>query len=204
MSEPRLSQAETNLLKKACGQPDETLLQASRQNVQDWFSQTTPLIQWDVIDSPIGALTLASSANGLCAIHFGDDAEAYLRTLDKHARFEHNAEPVAEVTQQLREYFAGERKVFDLKLDERYLTAFQRDVFGVVNNIPAGEFLSYGQVAQALERPKASRAVGRALGANPIPIIIPCHRVLGHDKSLTGYAGGVDKKLLLLRLEQAI
>lgn len=101
---------------------------------------------------------------------------------------------------QLEEYFDGKRRVFELPLDLRG-SAFQKDVWNVVADIPFGRTASYGQIAQLIGRPGASRAVGAANGQNPIPIVIPCHRVIGSDGSLTGYGGGLPLKRQLLSLE---
>jgi O-6-methylguanine DNA methyltransferase len=107
----------------------------------------------------------------------------------------------AEVKQQLREYLDGARHAFDLPIDWRHMTDFQATVLRGAQQIPAGQVLSYGELAQKIGRPKAARAVGRALGTNPMPIIIPCHRVLASDGSLTGYIGGTAVKAHLLQLE---
>lgn len=102
---------------------------------------------------------------------------------------------------QLEQYFAGERRDFDIALDLRYGTAFQRQVWEQLRGIAAGTTRSYGAIAKALNNPKAVRAVGAAVGRNPISIIVPCHRVLGSNGALTGFAGGLDRKQALLRLE---
>jgi methylated-DNA-[protein]-cysteine S-methyltransferase len=101
---------------------------------------------------------------------------------------------------QLCEYFAGERKIFSLKLSPQG-TDFQKAVWSALQKIPYGETISYKQLAERIGKPKAVRAVGAANGANPIPIIIPCHRVIGHDGSLTGFGGGLPLKKRLLELE---
>jgi O-6-methylguanine DNA methyltransferase len=103
---------------------------------------------------------------------------------------------------QLRQYFSGSRLAFDLPLDVRG-TAFQKAVWSEVVRIPYGSTVTYGEVAQLMGKPKASRAVGSAVGANPLPIIVPCHRVIGAGGSLTGYGAGLDVKEALLRLEGA-
>ncbi|MGH8821789.1 MAG: methylated-DNA--[protein]-cysteine S-methyltransferase, partial [Rhodoferax sp.] len=105
--------------------------------------------------------------------------------------------------QQLTEYFAGERTVFDLPLDLRGGTAFQQSVWHALLRIPRGTTTSYGAISSGLGKPAAVRAVGAAVGRNPISVIVPCHRVLGSDGSLTGYAGGLDRKVALLQLEAA-
>ena len=105
------------------------------------------------------------------------------------------------VSQQLIEYFAGERTQFDVPLDLAYGTAFQQSVWQALLKIPRGVTASYGEVSLRIGKPAAVRAVGAAVGRNPVSIIVPCHRVLGADGSLTGYAGGLDRKTTLLRLE---
>ena len=105
------------------------------------------------------------------------------------------------VSQQLIDYFAGERTQFDVPLDLAYGTAFQQSVWQALLKIPRGVTASYGEVSLRIGKPAAVRAVGAAVGRNPVSIIVPCHRVLGADGSLTGYAGGLDRKTALLRLE---
>ncbi len=111
-----------------------------------------------------------------------------------------NEKPFAAVRQQLEEYFAGDRKDFDLPLHLSG-TEFQVQVLEELQRIPYGETTSYGDIAQRIGRPKAMRAVGAANGRNPIPIVIPCHRVIGSSGDLTGFGGGLDTKEALLRLE---
>jgi methylated-DNA-[protein]-cysteine S-methyltransferase len=106
----------------------------------------------------------------------------------------------AELRRQLAEYFAGERREFDLRLAPQG-TPFERSVWEELRRIPFGETRSYGEIARAIGRPSASRAVGRANGANPIPIVVPCHRVIGADGSLTGFGGGLEAKSRLLEIE---
>ncbi|MEJ2274283.1 MAG: methylated-DNA--[protein]-cysteine S-methyltransferase [Woeseiaceae bacterium] len=111
-----------------------------------------------------------------------------------------NEKPLAEACRQLREYFAGERREFDLPLSLTG-TDFQVSVLRALRDIPYGETVSYGDIARRVGRPKAVRAVGAANGRNPIPIVIPCHRVIGSTGDLTGFGGGLDTKEALLRLE---
>ncbi len=106
----------------------------------------------------------------------------------------------AELRRQLAEYFAGERRDFELRLAPEG-TPFERSVWDELRKIPFGETRSYGEIAQAIGRPSAARAVGRANGANPIPIVVPCHRVIGSDGSLTGFGGGLEAKSRLLEIE---
>jgi methylated-DNA-[protein]-cysteine S-methyltransferase len=122
------------------------------------------------------------------------------RLLHPSARHDPEAPPLPELRRQLAEYFAGSRRQFDLPLDA-IGTDFERRVWEALVEIPYGETRTYGGIAAAIGRPQACRAVGRANGLNPIPIIIPCHRVIGSDGSLTGYGGGLHIKRFLLRLE---
>jgi methylated-DNA-[protein]-cysteine S-methyltransferase len=149
-------------------------------------------MRYAVIDSPLGSLTLASSDKGLAAVRFGD-AAPHGCTLDSDA----NAEPI----RQINEYFLGQRTCFDLSIDP-VGTSFQLAVWRELLAIPYGETRSYGDIAKQLNKPGASRAVGMANHHNPVAIVIPCHRVIGQNGSLTGYAGGVDLKQKLLSIEQ--
>jgi methylated-DNA-[protein]-cysteine S-methyltransferase len=146
------------------------------------------------IDSPLGPLQLLATDAGLAAIHLPNGAP-----LDG----ERCETPLlAAAAAQLREYFAGTRTVFDLPLDAATGTEFQRRVWQVLVTIPFGETWSYGKLARAIGQPTASRAVGAANGANPLAIVVPCHRVIGANGTLTGYAGGMAAKQWLLAHEQ--
>lgn len=150
------------------------------------------------IDSPVGKLRLIASEHGLAAILWERDDP---RRVPLGPCKEVPGHPVlVEVEGQLREYFEGERTAFSLALDFRG-TAFQRLVWDALLTIPYGETRSYGQVAAQIGRPTAVRAVGAANGKNPISIIAPCHRVVGSDGKLTGFAGGLEVKQRLLALE---
>ncbi|MFS0886238.1 methylated-DNA--[protein]-cysteine S-methyltransferase [Aeromicrobium sp. 179-A 4D2 NHS] len=144
------------------------------------------------IDSPIGGLRLHVDAGLLTRIEF--DAEPVGDRVE---------DPLLdEVERQLTEYFAGERREFDLPVTAEG-TEFQKKVWAYLRTIPYGETVTYGRIAADLGyEPGISRAVGAANGANPIPIVVPCHRVVGSDGKLTGYAGGVERKTALLELEQ--
>jgi methylated-DNA-[protein]-cysteine S-methyltransferase len=145
--------------------------------------------------SPIGRLELVEAGGALVAIHF--DAPA-----DGSPQHERGGSPtLTRAHQQLAEYFAGTRRVFDLPLRPAG-TEFQRRVWEVLATVPWGTTTTYGAIAARLGLPPgASRAVGAANGANPLPVVLPCHRVIGSDGTLTGYAGGLERKALLLRLE---
>jgi methylated-DNA-[protein]-cysteine S-methyltransferase len=147
-------------------------------------------------DTPIGELLLAGEADSLSMIGFPKGA----MRRDPETDWIYNEAPFEIVRRQLAEYFSGERKDFDLPLSLSG-TEFQVEVLEALLQIPYGETMSYGAVAKQIGRPKAVRAVGAANGRNPIPIIVPCHRVIGTSGDLTGFGGGLDTKAALLRLE---
>ena len=152
---------------------------------------------YTLVDSPIGELLLRGSDDRLTHLHMQGG-----RTASVIAAGEVRDDGAfTETARQLREYFAGERTAFDLELAPQG-TPFQLLVWERLREIPYGETLSYGELAREIGRPNGSRAVGLANGRNPIPIVIPCHRVIGADGTLTGYAGGIERKRLLLDLEQ--
>ena len=146
----------------------------------------------DSFDTPIGRLGIVvDDSRAVKRLHFGPVEEPGLRR---------DAKAIAAVRDQVEEYFAGERRVFDLELAPEG-TAFQRAVWDGLLSIPFGRISSYGELAVRVGRPAASRAVGAANGANPIALIIPCHRVVGQDRSLTGFGGGIGVKAALLAHE---
>jgi len=149
-------------------------------------------MRYAVIDTPLGPLTLASTEKGLASVHFGNDVPPG-GALDTDAN--------RIFIEQIHEYFYGHRRDFDFPLDFSG-TPFQVSVWHELLKIPYGETRSYGDIARKLGRPGASRAVGMANHENHLAIVIPCHRVLGHDGSLTGYAGGIHIKQQLLSLER--
>lgn len=154
------------------------------------------------IPSPLGPLLLATSEQGLCGLWFEEQKHLppWLPTKWQDGPSDH---PVLRATaEQLEAYFSGEREAFDLPLDLRHGTEFQCAVWRALVDIPVRASLSYGALARQIGRPTAVRAVGSAVGRNPVGIIVPCHRVMGADGSLTGYTGGLWRKTALLRLEQ--
>jgi methylated-DNA-[protein]-cysteine S-methyltransferase len=152
-----------------------------------------------IFPSPVGALTLVASDTGLVAILWEDDDPARVRM---GARAERNDHPILEMAAaQLTDYFGGRLQAFTVPLDFRG-TPFQQTIWAALCDIPFGETRSYGDVARAVGRPTASRAVGAANGRNPISIIAPCHRVVGANGALTGFAGGVETKRWLLDFER--
>ena len=151
-----------------------------------------------IMDSPIGPLTIVERDGGLAAIYLVEHAHAPA----PESLGERVDDALPEATRQLGEFFAGERTEFDLPLNA-VGTEFQRKVWAALAEIPYGETRTYGEIAVELARPSASRAVGAAVGRNPISIVVPCHRVVGSDGRITGYAGGVERKEYLLALEGA-
>ena len=149
-------------------------------------------MQYAIINTPVGALTVASTEKGVASIRFGASVPAGVSCDDSVNR---------ETVQQLSEYFEGKRTRFDIPLDVEG-TAFQKAVWSELLRIPYGETRSYGDIAEAIGRPGAARAVGMANHDNPIAVVIPCHRVVGKDGSLTGYAGGLHLKAQLLSIER--
>jgi methylated-DNA-[protein]-cysteine S-methyltransferase len=152
-----------------------------------------------VMDSPVGPLTLVATDGVLCGLYMEEQRhrptpEVFGPRDDTHSR---------DAIEQLDAYFAGDLEKFDVELTMAG-TEFQRRVWTELRNIPYGETISYGELAERLGRPTASRAVGLANGKNPISIIVPCHRVIGSTGSLTGYGGGLPKKRFLLSFEQGV
>jgi methylated-DNA-[protein]-cysteine S-methyltransferase len=154
------------------------------------------MMYYRYLNTPIGDLLLAGDEDGLTQIGF---PQGKMRR-DPEPDWIFNEKPFAEACRQLEEYFSGIRKEFELPLHLSG-TEFQVQVLEELQKIPYGETTSYGDIAKRIGRPKAMRAVGAANGRNPIPIIIPCHRVIGSSGDLTGFGGGLDTKEALLRLE---
>jgi methylated-DNA-[protein]-cysteine S-methyltransferase len=153
-------------------------------------------MQYCTLSSPVGELLLAGDASGLHMLGFQDGTHPTKPQPD----WQEDPRPFKKTIAQLQEYFAGKRREFDLPLVPEG-TAFQLKVWNTLRTIPYGKTWSYGELARRIRKPKASRAVGAANGQNPIPIIVPCHRVIGADGSLTGFGGGLKIKRILLELE---
>ncbi len=151
------------------------------------------------MDSPVGALKLVAHDHALVAVMWDNEDHKRVRLAELVENQQHPM--LHQVKQQLQEYFEGQRQQFDLPLDFQG-TAFQQQVWQALLQIPYGETRSYKQIAVQLGNEKAVRAVGAANGKNPISIIAPCHRVIGSGGALVGFAGGLDKKQILLSLEQ--
>jgi methylated-DNA-[protein]-cysteine S-methyltransferase len=160
-----------------------------------------------VADSPVGELLLAVTPRGLACVAFEEeDRDRLLARLARDLSPRILEHPVAtdDVRRQLDEYFEGERSRFELKLDRRLMRGIARDVLAATARVPFGRTTTYGAVAERIGRPRASRAVGNALGSNPIPIVVPCHRVLRSGGDVGGYAGGPSRKRSLLIIEGSL
>jgi methylated-DNA-[protein]-cysteine S-methyltransferase len=155
------------------------------------------MMYWHELQSPVGPLLLAGDGSHLKLIDFQTGPHARRPGKDWAA----DPQPFRTAIEQLEDYFAGRRRTFELPLEPDG-TAFQRAVWRALTGIPYGETISYGELARRIGNPQASRAVGLANGANPLPIVVPCHRVIGADGSLTGFGGGIEIKRQLLALER--
>jgi len=162
---------------------------------------------FDVLtDTPIGDLLVGVTDHGVCRIHFDPDPEQELESLASQfgPRVLRSAKPVERVKLQLDEYFAGKRRGFEIDWDLRPLPAYNQRVLTELARVEYGRTTTYGELAKLTGNSRAARAVGTVMNRNPIPIVLPCHRVIGASGSLTGYGGGLDRKEHLLRLEGAI
>jgi len=164
------------------------------------------VVTFDQMPSRIGTLRLAATQKGICKIALGNEtASSFMAWIERHIQPEtivkEKSTTIGHATRQLAEYLEGQRHAFDVMLDIRG-TDFQRAVWMAVAAIPYGQTRSYADIAATIGKPLAVRAVGTANGANPIPLVIPCHRVVGKNGALTGYGGGLEAKRLLLEMER--
>jgi methylated-DNA-[protein]-cysteine S-methyltransferase len=161
---------------------------------------------YDLVDTPLGTLLVAATDRGVCRIAYDAEPDLEVERLAKvfGVRVLRSAKPVDPARRELDEYFDGRRRAFDLPIDVGLTADFNRRVLHELARVPYGEVVTYGQLAARAERPRAARAVGTVMNRNPIPIVLPCHRVIGANGSLTGYGGGLERKEMLLRLEGAI
>ncbi len=161
------------------------------------------MIAWTALETSPGRLWLAATEAGVCRIGLPNERwEVFVAALRRvGGEMREDPTPLLPLIAQLGEYFSGQRRAFDVPLDLRG-SDFQRAVWAELLKVPYGTTVTYGQIARRLGRgPGAARAVGAAVGANPVSIVVPCHRVIGADGSLTGYGGGLEVKAALLRLE---
>ena len=156
------------------------------------------IVRWCRIDTPLGTVRIVARGDAIAGVWF--DGQKYDAVPDASWR-ELPVDPLLrDAARQLEEYFAGRRGRFDVALAPQG-TAFQQSVWRAIATVPAGRTASYGDLARRIGRPSAVRAVGAAVGRNPLSVIVPCHRIVGSDGSLTGYAGGLERKRALLALE---
>ena len=156
------------------------------------------IVRWCRIDTPLGTVRIVARGDAIAGVWF--DGQKYDAVPGAAWRESPNDPMLRDAARQLKEYFAGRRARFDLALAPRG-TAFQQSVWREIAMVPAGRTASYGDLARRIGRPSAVRAVGAAVGRNPLSVVVPCHRIVGSDGSLTGYAGGLERKRALLALE---
>jgi methylated-DNA-[protein]-cysteine S-methyltransferase len=163
-------------------------------------------VAYDVVESPVGDLFVGVSDRGLCVISYETNPELQVERLARGfgSRVLRSPRPIDPTRRQLDEYFEGKRRKFELEVDLRLARDFGRTVLEELGRVPFGEVTTYGALAARAGKPRAARAVGTIMNRNPIPIVLPCHRVVGANGSLVGYAGGLDRKQQLLRLEGAL
>ncbi len=161
---------------------------------------------YDIVESPVGPLLVAASGRGLLRVSFDPEPDRELEYLGRLAgpRVLRAPKAVDNVRRELDEYFDRRRNTFDLTLDLRNLTPFSVRVLGELARVPYGETATYGELAARAGKPGAARAVGTIMNRNPVPIVLPCHRIVGSTGALVGYGGGLERKEHLLRLEGAM
>jgi methylated-DNA-[protein]-cysteine S-methyltransferase len=161
-------------------------------------------VEIGTLESPLGTIHFATRADRLVALCFPEHWEQTRADVDRHGGgFEWQAGATGGIRDRLRAYFAGELDSLDDIDVELHGTEFQREVWTALRDIPAGTTTTYGELARGIERPRAVRAVGAANGSNPVSIVVPCHRVIGRNGTLTGYGGGLHRKQWLLQHERA-
>jgi methylated-DNA-[protein]-cysteine S-methyltransferase len=163
-------------------------------------------VAYTLADSPVGDLLVAATNRGVCRISFDPEPERELEWLARAYGLKvlRASRPLDRPRRELDEYFDGKRKEFDLPVDLATLPSFQQLVLAELQLVPYGATATYGGLAERIGRPRAARAVGGALNKNPVPIVVPCHRIVGASGSLVGYAGGLERKEKLLTLEGAV
>ncbi|HEX8646776.1 MAG TPA: methylated-DNA--[protein]-cysteine S-methyltransferase [Thermoleophilaceae bacterium] len=204
MNEPRLTQRLTAAARGGAGLPKGALERFAERAAGDGLID----VAYATLGTPLGELLVAATPRGVVRISYLDwfPSEATLADLAKRVspRVIEAPERLDEVRRELDEYFEGRRRSFSVATDRSLLAPFARKVLGRTARIPYGEVSTYGAVAAAAGSPRAARAAGNALASNPIPIVIPCHRVLHSGGGMGGYTGGLDRKARLLELEGAL
>jgi methylated-DNA-[protein]-cysteine S-methyltransferase len=163
-------------------------------------------VAYDLAETPIGTLLVATTERGLCRISYDPQPELESESLADTfgLRILRATKPIDPVRRQLDEYFEGRRTTFELPIDLSHQAPFSRAVLNRLARVPYGQVTTYGALAAEAHRPKAARAVGTVMNRNPVPIVLPCHRVVGANGSLVGYGGGLERKEQLLKLEGAL
>lgn len=180
--------------------PSAAAFENAHRSLMKAFEPARAFCAW--LDAPFGRVFLAKTSRGVCRISFRMSEDELLADLERHALLPEMApEKLEPELQELGEYFEGSRRRFQVPVDLRWGTPFQKKVLDAASEIPFGQCLCYGDVAKRVGRPNAQRAVGNALGSNPVPIMIPCHRVVASGGGLGGYTGGLDIKRTLMRIE---
>ncbi len=182
----------------------ETLNMLTRLYAQTPAPKPAAKVYYVAVRTPVGRVFVAATDVGLARVSFDPSEVKFVAAL-RQLKMDvvKSAEKVSGITAQLEAYFAGERRAFDVPVDLRRMSPFQRSVLMAARAVPAGQVVSYHEIARRIGRPRASRAVGQALGHNPVPIVIPCHRVVASDGGLGGYSGGLEIKAKLLKMEGA-
>lgn len=188
------------------GQPAAAAVDQALEALQARLRQEHPVLYYgELTSTPVGPISVALSEAGLVAVEFGEAGPEFLEHLQRSHRAEAVRSPdrAGPVLRQLAEYFAGKRGSFNVPVDLSHSTGFQQQVLQAAARVPRGGLATYAEIARHIGKPRASRAVGQALARNPVPIVIPCHRVVAADGSLTGYSGrgGIRTKARLLVLE---
>ena len=160
-------------------------------------------VGYDLVDSPLGPLFVATTERGVCRIYYDPEPEREEERLARSfgVRVLRTPRAVEDARRELSEYFEGRRREFDVRVDLRQAGEFHREVLARLADVPYGTVTTYGELAARAGRPRAARAVGTAMNRNPVPIVLPCHRVVGAGGGLVGYGGGLERKEQLLRLE---
>ncbi|HKZ55131.1 MAG TPA: methylated-DNA--[protein]-cysteine S-methyltransferase [Anaerolineales bacterium] len=190
--------------------PDPIATRRAQEKLRETLREAGhEVVYYDCLgDTPVGPLYVAVTERGLLAVQMEAEEQGFLARLRRRTRADlvRSRARTAPVFRQLEGYFAGQRRAFRLEADLEALSGFQRRVLETAQQVRYGQITTYGEIAKRIGRPRAARAVGQALARNPLPIVIPCHRVLAADGSLTGYSGaqGLQTKAFLLRMEGAI
>ena len=188
--------------------PEPQAWNLARQRLQDRLNAAAPGVYYDRVRStPVGSLWVAVTDHGLAAVTFGGGEAGFVQATGRRLKAQPVRSPArtAAVRRELEDYLWGRRTAFTVPVDLRHVTPFQRRVLEAARGIPRGEIVTYGEIGRTIGQPHAARAVGQALGSNPVPIVVHCHRVLASDGSLGGYSGrgGIRTKRQLLALEGA-